>query len=202
MSDNISEKEQVINENTDNMAQNNDAMEDAIAHELNIDDSVSGMQHLDDEVGEESELERVKAEVEEYKDKYVRLVAEFDNFRKRNAKERIELIQTAGRDVVQSLLEVLDDCGRAQKQMETSADLETIKQGVQLVFNKLHTTLQAKGLKKMESVNVDFNADIHEAITEIPAPIEELKGKVIDEIEPGYYLNDKLIRYAKVVVGK
>jgi molecular chaperone GrpE len=201
MSENTTEKEQVMNENADNMAQKN-AMEEAIAHELNIDDSVSGMQHLDDEVGEESELERAKAETEEYKDKYVRLVAEFDNFRKRNAKERIELIQTASKDVVQSLLEVLDDCSRAQKQMETSEDLPTIKQGVMLVFNKLQTTLKSKGLKPMESVNTDFNADLHEAITEIPAPNEGMVGKVIDEIEPGYYLNDKLIRYAKVVVGK
>ena len=201
MSENTSEKEQVMNDNADNMAQN-DAMEEAIAHELNIDDSVSGMQHLDDEVGEESELERAKAETEEYKDKYMRLVAEFDNFRKRNAKERIELIQTAGKDVVQSLLEVLDDCSRAQKQMETSEDLTTIKQGVTLVFNKLQNTLKSKGLKQMESVNADFNADLHEAITEIPAPNEAMVGKVIDEIEPGYYLNDKLIRYAKVVVGK
>ncbi|MBS1773034.1 MAG: nucleotide exchange factor GrpE [Bacteroidetes bacterium] len=202
MSDNTSEKEQFMNENTDNMAQNNDAMEEAIAHELNVDDSVSGMQHLDDEVGEESELERAKAETEEYKDKYVRLVAEFDNFRKRNAKERIELIQTAGKDVVQSLLEVLDDCDRAQKQLETSDDLATIKQGVGLVFGKLRSTLISKGLKKMESINKTFDADLHEAITEIPAANEEMVGKVIDEIEPGYYLNDKLIRFAKVVVGK
>jgi molecular chaperone GrpE len=200
MSENTTEKEPVTNENADNMAQN--AMEDAIANELNIDDSVSGMQHLDDEVGEESEMEKLRAEADEYKDKYMRLVAEFDNFRKRNAKERIELIQTAGRDVIQSMLEVLDDSGRAQKQMDTSEDLETIKQGVQLVFNKLQNTLQSKGLKKMESVNAAFDADLHEAITEIPAPTEEMKGKVIDEIEPGYYLNDKLIRYAKVVVGK
>jgi molecular chaperone GrpE len=200
MSENTTEKEQVTNENSDNMTQN--AMEDAIAHELNIDDSVSGMQHLDDEVGEETELEKAKAETEEYKDKYMRLVAEFDNFRKRNAKERVELIQTASKDVVQSLLEVLDDCGRAQKQMETSEDLPMIKQGVMLVFNKLQATLKNKGLKQMETMNVDFDADLHEAITEIPAPNEAMVGKVIDVIEPGYYLNDKLIRYAKVVVGK
>lgn len=202
MSENISEKEHVMDENADNMSQNNDAIDEAIARELNIDDSVSGMQHLDDEVGEESELERVKAEMEEYKDKYVRLVAEFDNFRKRNAKERMELIQTAGKDVIQSLLEVLDDSERAQKQMETSDDTATIKQGVMLVFGKLRATLQAKGLKKMDSVNQEFNADLHEAITEIPAANEGMVGKIMDEVEPGYYLNDKLIRFAKVVVGK
>ncbi len=194
MSDNISE-------NADNMAQN-DALEDAIAKELNIDDSVNGMQHLDDEVGEESEMEKLMAERDDYKDKYMRLVAEFDNFRKRNAKERVELIQTAGKDVIQSLLEILDDSERAQKQMETTEDVALIKEGVMLVFGKLRNTLQNKGLKKMESVNEEFNADLHEAITEIPAANESMIGKIIDEIEPGYYLNDKLIRYAKVVVGK
>ncbi len=202
MSDNISEKEQVMNDNPDKLAQDNENMDEAIAHELNTDDSVNGMQHLDDEVGEESELEKLRMELDEAKDKYLRLVAEFDNFRKRNAKERIELIQTAGKDVIQSMLEVLDDSERAQKQMETTEDVASIKEGVMLVFNKLRSTLQNKGLKKMESVNAEFNADLHEAITEIPAPDDKMVGKIIDEVEPGYYLNDKLIRYAKVVVGK
>lgn len=202
MNENPSEKEQIINENADNLSQADSAMDEAIAKELNMDDSVNGMQHLDDEVGEESELERVHAEMEEYKDKYLRLVAEFDNFRKRNAKERVELIQTAGKDVIQSLLDVLDDSERAQKQMETSEDLSLIKQGVALVFNKLQATLQNKGLKKMTALNQAFDADLHEAITEVPAASEDMVGKVIDEVQPGYYLNDKLIRYAKVVVGK
>lgn len=202
MSDNISEKEQVMNENPDKLAQDNESMDEAIAHELNTDDSVNGMQHLDDEVGGESEPEKLRMELDETKDKYLRLVAEFDNFRKRNAKERMELIMTAGKDVIQSMLEVLDDSERAQKQMETTEDVAAIKEGVMLVFNKLRSTLQSKGLKKMESVNTEFNADLHEAITEIPAPNDKMVGKIIDEVEPGYYLNDKLIRYAKVVVGK
>lgn len=144
----------------------------------------------------------LKKEVQELKDKYLRQVAEFDNFRKRNAKERLELIQTAGKDVIVSLLEILDDCDRAEKQIHASEDLATIKEGIQLIFNKLRVALQAKGLKSMQSVGTDFDPDQHEAITEVPAPSEQLKGKVIDEVEKGYYLNDKIIRFAKVVVGK
>jgi molecular chaperone GrpE len=149
-----------------------------------------------------TEVELCKEEVERYKDKYVRLFAEFDNFKRRNAKERVELIQTAGKEVITSLLEVLDDCDRAEKQMNTSNDIEQIKSGVKHVFNKLRSTLQSKGLKAMESLNTDFDVEKHEAITNIEVPDKSKKGKVIDEITKGYYLNDKLIRFAKVVVAK
>jgi len=138
----------------------------------------------------------------EMNDKYVRLYAEFDNFRKRSAKERMELIQTAGKEVITDLLEVLDDCARAEKQLNAENKIESVKEGVMLGFTKLRKLLAAKGLKTMDNENKDFNPDIHEAITEIETPAEEQKGKVIDEIEKGYYLNDKIIRYAKVVVGK
>jgi molecular chaperone GrpE len=104
--------------------------------------------------------------------------------------------------VIQSLLEVLDDCDRAEKQLNSSSEVAAIKEGVQLVFNKLRNTLQAKGLKPMQSIGTDFNPDHHEAISQIPAQQEQMKGKVIDEVEKGYYLNDKIIRFAKVVVGK
>jgi molecular chaperone GrpE len=130
------------------------------------------------------------------------LADEFDNFKKRNAKEKIELIQTAGRDVIAGLLEILDDMDRAQKQWDSNEDPQQVKQGVSLIFNKLKNQLQARGLRPMESIGKDFNPDLHEAITEIAAPSEDLKGKVLDEIVQGYYLNDKLIRHAKVVVGK
>lgn len=169
--------------------------------DINTDDNVSGTTHLNDPV-EESEVDRIQAELDEMKDKHLRLVAEFDNFKRRNAKERIELIQTAGKDVITSLLDTLDDCDRAQKQLDTSEDVAANKEGVMLVFNKLRSVLQSKGLKVMETANQEFNPDLHEAITEIPAPTEELKGKVVDEIMKGYYLNDKIIRHAKVVVGK
>ncbi len=154
------------------------------------------------ELPENDGVEKLKQEVEECKDKYIRLVAEFENYKRRSAKERIEFIQTAGREVIASLLDVLDDCDRAEKQINTSKDIQQIKEGVQIVFNKLRNILQAKGLKPMESINNDFDVEKHEAITEIEIPDKSKKGKVVDEVVKGYYLNDKLIRFAKVIVGK
>ncbi len=151
---------------------------------------------------EEKELEKLTKEVELYKDKYVRLFAEFDNYKRRNAKEKIELIQTAGKEVITSLLDVLDDCDRAEKQISNSNDIDHLKQGIQLVFNKLRNTLHAKGLKAMESLDSEFDVEKHESITDIEVPEKSKKGKVVDEVVKGYYLNDKLIRFAKVVVGK
>jgi molecular chaperone GrpE len=150
---------------------------------------------------EVDELQKLQDEIDELKDKNLRLVAEFDNFRKRTAKERIELISTAGKDIVQSLLDVVDDSNRALKQMEVDNAPASLKEGATLVFNKLQHILQQKGLKPMDCMGKDFDADLHEAITEIPAPAEDMKGKILDVVQPGYYLNDKLIRHAKVVVG-
>ncbi len=147
-------------------------------------------------------LEKFQAELNDQKDKYLRLFAEFDNFKRRTAKERIELMQTASKDVVVSMLEVLDDCDRAEKQLETSEDIAQIKEGIQLVFAKLRSTMASKGVKAMESIHTSFDVEKHEAITEIPAPTEDLIDKVVDEVIKGYYLNDKIIRFAKVVVGK
>jgi molecular chaperone GrpE len=170
--------------------------------DINTDENLAGTSYLHDEVDEENEINKLKEELQQQKDKYLRLVAEFDNFKKRTARERIELSQTAGREIITSLLDVADDADRAEKQLQKSEDIVHIKEGVQLVFNKLRTILQNKGLKAMDSINTEFDVEKHEAITEIPAPSEELKGKVVDEIQKGYYLNDKLIRHAKVVVGK
>src|SRR6185503_1387403 len=125
----------------------------------------------------DSEAEKLKRELEESKDKYLRIVAEFENFKRRNAKERVELIQTAGKEVITEMLNVLDDCDRAQKQMETSEDIKEIKEGVLLIFNKFRNQLQSRGLKPMETIHKEFDPDLHEAITEIPSPSEELKGK-------------------------
>ncbi len=202
MNDQSLDKESITNEHADNMAQHNESEEEQLAGEQHTDDSLPGNEHLNEQLAEESELDKLNAELSEAKEKYLRLVAEFENFRKRNAKERVELIQTAGKETIQSLLVVLDDTDRAAKQLETSEDINTIKEGISLVFNKLRNILQQKGLKKMDSIKQEFDADLHEAVTEIPVPDENMKGKVIDEIEPGYYLNDKLIRHAKVVVGK
>jgi molecular chaperone GrpE len=175
---------------------------EAVEAEMNInaDENAAGTSHLNDKV-EESETDKLQAELEEQKDKYLRLAAEFDNFRRRTSKERLELVQIAGKDIIVSLLDVLDDIDRAEKQLATSEDFAVQKEGVQLVFNKVRSTLQAKGVKALESINTDFDVEKHEAITEIPAPTDELKGKVLDEVQKGYYLNDKLIRFAKVVVG-
>lgn len=170
--------------------------------DINTDESLSGTTHLNEPVAQEGELEKLRAEVESLKDKYLRQVAEFDNFRKRTAKERLDLIQTAGKEVIGSLLEVLDDCERAERQIAVAADIEAVKAGIGLVFTKFRNTLQSRGLKAMDCKGAEFNPDQHEAITEIPAPTEELKGKVVDEVEKGYTLNDKIIRFAKVVVGK
>jgi molecular chaperone GrpE len=150
----------------------------------------------------DSEVENLEKQVAELKDKYLRLVADFDNYRKRSAKERLELIQTASRDLISALLPVLDDSERAEKQMQLTQDIEAIKEGEKLVFNKLRSTLLSEGLRPMNAIGTDFNPEFHEAITEIAAPTPELKGKVLDEVEKGYYLNDKIIRFAKVVVGK
>ncbi|MCW3081430.1 nucleotide exchange factor GrpE [Segetibacter sp.] len=170
--------------------------------DINSDENIPGTSHLSDTLTDDSETDKLKGELEEQKDKYLRLFAEFDNYKRRTAKERIELMQTAGKEVIASMLDVLDDCDRAEKQLQSTTDLSQIKEGVQLVFNKLRATLQSKGLRAMESVKTDFDVEKHEAITEIPAPTEDLKGKVVDEVTRGYYLNDKLIRFAKVVVGK
>lgn len=205
MNEQAFDKKDAHMENQDNLSQNdtnNEAMEDAIANELNTDDSVAGTQKLGTEVSSDDQMQQLKDQADEAKDKYLRLVAEFENFRKRNAKERMELIQTAGKDVLQSLLVILDDSERAEKQIETAADMQAVKEGVSLVFGKLRSTLQQKGLRKMECMNMPFDPELHEAITEIPAPAPDMAGKIMDVVEPGYYLNDKLIRYAKVVVGK
>ena len=143
---------------------------------------------------------KMQEENDELRDKYVRLLAEFDNFKRRTAKERIELHQTAGKEMIISLLDVMDDCDRAENQIRKSEALET-NEGTLLVFNKLRNLLQQKGVQEMESLNTDFDPEKHEAISLVDSS-EEMQGKVIEVLQKGYYLNEKLIRFAKVVVGK
>ena len=150
---------------------------------------------------EVSEEEKLKSQLADWNDKYRRLYAEFDNYKRRTVKERIELQQTAGKDVIVDLLPVLDDLERASKAMETASDLNAVKEGVSLIQHKIKNILAQKGLKEMESKGAAFDADLHEGITNIPAPTEDLKGKIVDELEKGYYLNDKVIRFAKVIIG-
>lgn len=144
---------------------------------------------------------KLEAELAEMKDKYLRMYSEFDNFKRRTSKERSEVIQTANRELMTALIPVLDDFQRTTKSLETSESVEAIKEGVELVYNKFTRTLEQKGLKPLEAMGTIFDSELHEAVTQIPAPSEDLKGKVVDELEKGYYLNDKIIRYAKVVIG-
>ncbi len=169
--------------------------------DINTDDNVAGTNHLNETLEEDDLIEKLNGDLQEQKDKYLRLLAEFDNYKRRSARERIELSQTAGKEIVVSLLDVLDDCDRAEKQLlqeKGNGDMS----GVLLVFNKLRNILQNRGLKAMESVHTDFDVEKHEAISEVPAPEPGLAGKVVAEVTKGYYLNDKIIRFAKVIVGK
>jgi len=149
-----------------------------------------------------SELADAEAEVAELKDKYLRLLAEFENFKKRTFREKLETMKTAAQDTVSALLPVLDDFDRAKKTAEDESSTEQFSEGVTLVYQKLNNILNQKGLEAMESTGLDFDPELHEAITEIPAPSPDLVGKVVDTIETGYTLKEKIIRHAKVVVGK
>ena len=138
----------------------------------------------------------------ELNDRYLRLMAEFDNYRKRTLKEKMELTKTGGEDVLKGILPVVDNMERAIKSLETAKDLEAVKEGIDLIYKKFQEFLTAKGLKEIEAQGLELDTDKHEAVTKFPAPSEDLKGKIIDVIEKGYTLNDKVIRYAKVVIGE
>lgn len=182
--------------------ENVETVQEKVETTTNTDETTATTEPEIAETIEISETEKLQSEISEQKDKYLRLMAEFENYKRRTSKERLELIQTAGKDVLVSLLDVLDDVDRAEKQLTTSDDLDAQKEGVQLVFNKIKSTLYSKGIKPMESLQQKFDVEKHEAITEIATPSNELVGKVIDEVQKGYFLNDKIIRFAKVVVGK
>jgi molecular chaperone GrpE len=155
-----------------------------------------------DKLSSKQEIENLTSELAEAKDKYLRLFAEFENYKKRITRERLDLLKTAAQSTIEAIIPVLDDFDRAKKSAEDENSPEQLSEGVLMVYNKLYTILANKGLTAMESNGLDFDPEIHEAITEIPAPSEDMKGKVIDTIEKGYLLNDKIIRFAKVVVGK
>lgn len=152
---------------------------------------------------EETKEERLEGELKQEKDKFLRLFAEFENYKRRTAKERIELFSTASEDVMKTLLPVLDDFERALTHIEDDKEAEELRKGVLLIYQKLIKTLEQKGLTLMEVNKGDvFNADNHEAITQIPAPTDDLKGKIIDIVEKGYLLGEKVIRFPKVVIGQ
>lgn len=151
---------------------------------------------------QEQELEKAHAALEEQKDKYLRLSAEFDNYRKRTMKEKAELILNGGEKTITSILPIVDDFERALKNMESATDVAAIREGVELIYNKFMSVLGQNGVKVIETKEQALNTDFHEAIAVIPAPQEELKGKILDCVQTGYTLNDKVIRHAKVVVGE
>ncbi len=148
----------------------------------------------------DSEVETLKQNIDELNDKYLRLSAEFDNYRKRTMREKMELTKTAGESILVSILPVLDDFERAIKHMPETDNLEALQNGVELIYNKFKAYLTQKGVTEIEAINQVFNTDLHEAITKLPAPTPEMKGKILDCLEKGYILNDKVIRFAKVVV--
>jgi len=147
-------------------------------------------------------VEELKKKLEEMSDKYLRLSAEYDNYRKRTLKEKMELTKSAGASVILALLPVIDDFDRALAHLDDAKDLEAIKEGILLIYSKFKEFLSQQGVAEIEATNQEFDTDHHEAITKIPAPAEDMKGKVIDTVEKGYMLNDKVIRFAKVVVGE
>jgi molecular chaperone GrpE len=189
-------------DNKDNLETNNQT-EELNNPEATENEEVNNEEQEGNNGTEESELEKLKAEVQDYKDKYIRLYSEFENFRRRTSKEKLELSKSASEEVMSALLPVVDDFDRTQKAMTNEkADLESIREGVNLVYDKFKKTLEKKGLKQMEvGKGSEFDVEMHEAITQIPAPEDKLKGKVVDVIEKGYYLGDKIIRFAKVVTG-
>jgi molecular chaperone GrpE len=173
--------------------------QDVIGNEENTTETQENIENEGDtqDTKEESLEEKIKVQ----EDKYLRLFSEFDNFRKRTQKEKAELISATKADVFKLILPILDDFDRALKSITNASDVESLKEGVELIHSKILQTLKSKGLESMDILHQEFNADEHEAITNIPAPNEDLKGKIVDVVETGYKLNDKIIRYPKVVVG-
>lgn len=181
---------------------NESEIREETASDLPVSEENNGQEEtLQEPAPAELEILLLKQQNEELKDKYVRLYADFDNHRKRTAREKLEMIQTASRDVLKDLLPVADDFERALKALEGSREQSSALQGVSLVHHKLIQLLQSKGVKQMEAAGADFDVELHEAITEIEAG-PEMAGRVIDVVEKGYYLHEKVLRYAKVVVGR
>lgn len=175
-----------------------------MSEEKDLNNDQSEKELNDQVVEEQAEVKEPTAEdrYNELNDKYIRIHAEFDNYRKRTNKEKVDIISSANAGLMKDLLSVIDDLHRAQANNQHAEDIKSVKEGFDLIFHKLNSVLEAKGLKEMKAEGEVFDSEIHEAIANIPAPSKKQKGKVIEAVEKGYYLNEKVIRYAKVVVGQ
>jgi len=175
-----------------------------MSEEKDLNNDQSEKELNDQVVEEQAEVKEPTAEdrFNELNDKYIRIHAEFDNYRKRTNKEKVDIISSANAGLMRDLLSVMDDLHRAQTNNQEAVDIDSVKEGFNLIFHKLNSVLEAKGLKEMKAEGEVFDSEIHEAIANIPAPSKKQKGKVIEAVEKGYYLNEKVIRYAKVVVGQ
>lgn len=158
-------------------------------------------QEKDDESSKDKELEQLREKFQEINDKYLRLYSEFDNFRKRSVKEKLELRKTAAADIVTSLLPIIDDFERAEKSIQEDKESDATKEGIKLIFNKLKSVLNQNGVEEMKTIGEKFDPDLHEAITKIPADSDDKKGTIVDETQKGYMMNGKVIRFPKVVVA-
>lgn len=195
---NPKEKENNQEEELKTQATPNECDEETVGQETSQENEVP----LTEEEKLAQELEKANEQIEEQKDKYLRLSAEFDNYRKRTMKEKAELILNGGEKSISSILPIVDDFERALKNMETATDVAAVKEGVELIYNKFMSVLGQNGVKVIETKEQPLDTDYHEAIAVIPAPNEALKGKILDCVQTGYILNDKVIRHAKVVVGE
>lgn len=194
-------KDKVIDLNTDNQ-KSTENLETISSDKEDKKMPIEELSVLDEKALLEAKIVELEAANNEMTDKYLRLSAEFDNYRKRTLRERMELTKTAAESVMLSILPVTDDFERAMHSIEQGMDFEATKEGILLIYNKFKEFNKQNGITEIEAVGKPFNTDLHEALTKIPAPSEELKGKIIDVIQKGYYLNDKVIRFAKVVVGE
>lgn len=195
---NPKEKENNQEEELKTQATPNECDEETVGQEVSQENEAP----LTEEEKLAQELEKANEQIEEQKDKYLRLSAEFDNYRKRTMKEKAELILNGGEKSISSILPIVDDFERALKNMETATDVTAVKEGVELIYNKFMSVLGQNGVKVIETKEQPLDTDYHEAIAVIPAPNEALKGKILDCVQTGYILNDKVIRHAKVVVGE
>lgn len=195
---NMNNKENIEKENLENL----ESTENVDNSNLQEETPANSQEEQSNEVEELDEVAKLKAELEESNNKFLRLYAEFDNYKRRTSKERIDYMQSAGKEVILSLLPILDDFERGLEAMNSASDVLSVKEGVDLIYQKLLSTLNQKGLKPMEVVGEVFDADFHEAIANIPVQDENQKGKIIEELQKGYLLNDKILRFAKVVTGQ